>query len=198
MFFDSFVFSESALPVELVHFSAASNDQDVLLQWQTASEQNNAGFEVQRLADGAFERIGYVDGAGTTTEAQAYSYTVSGMEPGRHVFRLKQVDHDGAISYSAEVEVEVGMTEAYRFGAAYPNPFNPQTRFTLAIQQSQHVEVAVMDLLGRRVALLHQGALDGGQAHTFTFEASALPSGVYLIRAMGEHFSTAQTVSLLK
>lgn len=188
------------LPVELVRFDAAVDGTDAVLTWETASETNNAGFEVEHAAgaDAAFVRSGYVDGAGTTTAARAYAFRLAGLAPGVHRFRLKQVDFDGTFSYSPEVEVTVAVPGAYVLSPAYPNPFNPQTQFTLTVAQGQHVRVEVFDALGRQVALLHDGPMAEGAAQTFTFEAGALPSGVYLYRAVGETFVATRRAMLLK
>ncbi len=99
---------------------------------------------------------------------------------------------------SAEITAADEAPDAYRLTAPHPNPFNPQTQFTLSVTETQHVTVEVYNLLGRRVAVLHNGRLAATQTHTFTFEASNAPSGIYLIRITGEQFSATQRVTLLK
>lgn len=90
------------------------------------------------------------------------------------------------------------LPEGLSLSPAFPNPFNPQTTFSLAVPTDQHVRVEVFDLLGRRVALLHDGPLAAGTPHRFAFEASRLPSGTYLLRAEGEAFARQQQITLLK
>ena len=197
------VFTEAnctLLPVELVAFNATIDDGAALLRWRTATEQNNAGFEVQHAAPGAdaFRDLGFVEGHGTTTEVQDYAFRIESLAPGTHRFRLKQVDFDGAVHFGPVLEVAVELPEQAHLSAAYPNPFNPQTQFTLEVKEAQQVRLAVFDALGRRVALLHDGMLEAGTAHPFRFEAAALPSGMYLIRAQGEVFSQTRRVTLLK
>lgn len=187
------------LPVELVAFDARADGDRARLAWTTASETNNAGFQVEtRRGAAPWEPLGFVTGRGTTTEAQAYSYEVAGLTPGRYLFRLRQVDFDGAFAYSPEVEVTVSVPGDYFLGAAYPNPFNPQTTFEVAVAHGQAVTVAVYDLLGRRVTQLFDGRLEAGAAQRFTFEARDLPNGLYLIRVQGETFQAARTVTLVK
>src|SRR5690606_3838446 len=186
------------IPVELVSFDAVVNGSDVTLAWATASETNNAGFEVQMKSGDAWSPLGFVAGHGTTTEAQTYAYTAAGLDPGTYRFRLKQIDYDGVFEYSPEVEATVGVPGAYTLRAAYPNPSNPTTSFTFAVAQSQHVAVEVYNALGQRVATLYEGALEGGVSHPFTFEAGSLPSGLYIVRATGETFAASQKVTLLK
>lgn len=87
---------------------------------------------------------------------------------------------------------------AYVLSPNYPNPFNPQTTFTLAVVRAQHVRVEVFDLLGRRVVLLHDGPLAAQAPHRFVFDAADLPSGMYLLRVSGETFQAARSVTLLR
>ncbi|MEM8483947.1 MAG: T9SS type A sorting domain-containing protein [Bacteroidota bacterium] len=81
---------------------------------------------------------------------------------------------------------------------AYPNPFNPQTTVSLSLPSTQHVRVAVYDMLGRQVALIHNGMLDANQSHSFTFDAAKLRSGAYLVRVQGESFVQSRRISLVK
>ncbi len=187
------------IPVELTRFTGVADGNAAILSWETSSETNNAGFEVQVRTPGAeFEMAGFVNGHGTTTEAHSYRHTVNELDPGTYAFRLKQIDYDGAFEYVGEVELEIGLPNSHVLSAAYPNPFNPTTQFTLAVAENQDVTLAVYDALGRQVALLHQGALDAGLTHTFTVDASSLASGAYVIRAIGERFEATRSITLLK
>lgn len=187
-----------ALPVELVSFTALQDHGTVLLSWETASETNNAGFEVQMQVDGRYQPLGFVDGYGTTTEAQSYQYRLEGLTPGTHRFRLKQIDFDGTFEFSPEVEVTVALIGDYTLSEAFPNPFNPVTQFTLTVSRTQHVVVSAYNLLGQQVATLFEGTLDANAPQTIRFEAADLPSGLYLYRAQGETFSATRQVTLLK
>jgi len=193
---------DDTLPVELTTFDAKMVGETAVLTWVTASETNNAGFAVE-YRDGADEtfdwtQVAYVEGRGTTTEAQSYSHRMDGLEPGRHLFRLKQVDFDGAFEYTPEVELYNDLPDGFLLSDAYPNPFNPQTRFNLQLQVAQQVKVAVYNLLGRQVMLLHDGTLAARTPHAFTFDAANLPSGLYLYRVSGETFNATRTAMLLK
>lgn len=191
---------DSALPVELTSFQAQATGNEVFLTWQTASEDQNAGFEVQhQQADGApFQTVGFVEGAGTTRVAQRYTYQVADLLPGTHRFRLKQVDLDGGFSFSEVVEAMAEVPGTHMLGAAYPNPFNPQTRFTLAVGRDQHVDIEVYNLLGKRLSVLHTGTLTADKVHTFTLDGVGLPSGVYLYQVTGEQFRETRRVMLVK
>jgi subtilisin-like proprotein convertase family protein len=200
--FESLVVSLActALPVELVSFEATVDADVAVLSWMTASEENNAGFQIEmRGSDDTFEPIGFVQGAGTTTEQQEYVYRVENLEFGRHVFRLKQIDFDGTSDYSDEVEVNRELVDGFALRPFYPNPFNPQGTYSVMVAQDQIVDIQVYDILGRSVATLHKGELVGQQWHQIPFQAGDdLPSGTYVIYAAGEFFATTQKVMLAK
>ncbi len=188
------------VPVELTSFTAHLDGTTARLRWETASETNNAGFEVQVRKDGqnTYAPVGYVEGHGTTTEAQSYGYTVDGLEPGRHFFRLKQVDFDGQTAYHGDVEVVVDVPGTYVLEAAYPNPFNPMASFRFAVSNPQHVRATLVDMLGREVRALYDGTPAADEFQTVYIDGAGLPSGAYLIRVTGETFAETQTVTLLK
>ncbi|MGI9174966.1 MAG: T9SS type A sorting domain-containing protein, partial [Rhodothermales bacterium] len=191
---------ETSLPVELVQFDAVADKGDVHLSWQTTSETSNAGFEVQHRRGEAtsFVQAGFVQGAGTTTEAQRYRYRLEDLPPGRHAFRLKQVDFDGSVQYSNEVAVEISLPTRYHLSGAYPNPFNPQTQFELVVREAQRVRAEVYNILGQRVAVLHDGEVQGSVLTRLTFEADGLASGSYMLRVQGEAFAATRRMTLVK
>ncbi len=176
----------------------------VELHWQTASETNNAGFEIQsrnskfEIRNFDWDVLAFVEGHGTTELPQAYHYRIENLEPGRHVFRLKQIDFDGTFEYHPEVEVTVEMVERFVVEPVYPNPFNPLAQFRFAVQRPQQVRVDLYDVLGRQVRTLYQGTPQTGQMQTVSIDGSDLPSGTYLVRIGGESFVQSQMVTLLK
>ncbi|HYE96934.1 MAG TPA: T9SS type A sorting domain-containing protein, partial [Rubricoccaceae bacterium] len=161
-------------------------------------ETNNAGFEVQMLRGDAWTVLAFVEGHGTTTEANTYAYTAQGLLPGRHAFRLRQVDYDGQSALYGPVEADVETPGTHLLTGAYPNPFNPQTRFELSVAREQRVTIALFDVLGREVVRLHDGVLAADRAHTFAIDGRGLPSGLYVYRATGETFTEAGRVTLVK
>ena len=191
------------LPVELTAFTAQADGRAVNLNWETASETNNAGFEIQHLSkedevSPEWEVLGFVEGHGTTLQEQHYGYRVGHLTPGSHRFRLKQIDYDGTFEYSPEVEVAIEMMEQFVIEPAYPNPFNPDATFRFAVRASQHVEVVLYDVLGRPVRSLYAGTATAGQMETVDIDGSGLPSGLYLVRVQGKAFIETQTVTLAK
>ncbi len=188
------------VPVELVSFEARRHADAVWLSWRTASETNNAGFDIEWMQrpENGWTRVAFVAGHGTTTEPQRYQYHVEALAPGRHRFRLKQIDFDGTFAYSPEVEAQVEVAETYLLMPAHPNPFNPETRFTLAVRKAQHVQVVVYDALGREVERLFEGRLEANTSYPFVLDGSRWPSGLYVSEVIGEHFRTNRIVLLVK
>ncbi len=180
-FDDIRVQATSVLPVELTSFTGQTSGTEARLIWQTAGETNNSGFEVEHQtdADGPFERVGFVRGAGTTLEAQSYRFTVSSLAPGIHAFRLRQIDLDGAYEYSSLVELSVAPT-GFSLDVR-PNPAQSAATAWLDLDQAGHASVRVHDSLGRVLAVLHDGTLPSGR-HALPL-AAELPTGVYFVRA---------------
>jgi len=169
-------------PVELMLFTGAVLDGEVTLNWRTASETSNAGFEVQKSTDGkTFARIAFIPGNGSTTQEHRYSYT-DGLAA-KSWYRLKQVDYDGTSEYS-QVLVFDAPAAGYALYQNYPNPAAPSTAIDYAVPVETNVTLRVYDMLGREVRTLvnrlvragaHQAVWDGAS------EAGApLPAGVYM------------------
>jgi hypothetical protein len=187
------------LPVELTAFQAVVDGGDVVLSWETASEINNAGFEVQWKRIGTdYAAVDFVDGAGTTDEPRIYRYRMTGLEPGEHFFRLSQIDFDGTTSLSNDLGVSVDLDASYHLSAVYPNPFNPQADFTLMVRETQPVRIALFDMLGRQVALVFDGVLQADRRSGFVVSGGGLSSGAYLLRVEGSTFEESRQLTLLK
>lgn len=182
--------AELPLPVELTSFKVSAVGKNALLSWRTASEQNNAGFEIQKHVSNGWTTLGFIEGHGTTNVPQQYQFTDVNVPAGNQTYRLKQLDRDGKFTYSKEVEVVVGLSAAdFALSQNYPNPFNPSTTFTFAVPHSQHVQVKVFDLLGQEVATLVEGLVEPNVLQTVSFNGTRLSSGVYFysLRAADRH-----------
>ncbi len=190
------------LPVELVALEATVVNRDIVLTWATASETENAGFEVQHqgpeVADGTWWRVAFVEGHGTTSDVQNYSYRLTGLRPGTHRFRLKQIDFDGTVEFSQAVEAIVELEGAYDLVAPYPNPFRQHATLALTVAEEQRVDIVAYNQLGQRVATLHSGPLRPNASYTFRLDGDRLTSGTYFIRVQGERFSTTRRATLVR
>ena len=133
--------ADDPVPVELTSFTSSVSGNNVILQWTTATELNNLGFEVQRKSlDSDYEVLGFISGAGTTTEPRTYFFTDSKIHNGQYVYRLKQMDFDGAFVYTDEILVEVDAPAEYALEQNYPNPFNPSTNINFSIAEASVCE----------------------------------------------------------
>ncbi len=187
------------LPVELTSFTAIyTGPGEIQLAWDTTSETDNFGFEVQHHTGDRFINVGFVPGAGTTLEAQSYAYDVAGIQPGTHLFRLKQLDLDGTFSYAGPVEVEVEVPGIFALEGVYPNPFTTTASFKVWVARSQHVEVSLYDAVGRAVQTLFEGTIDAQQPVNVIIDGRDLPSGLYIYRVAGEIFNESRQVILNK
>lgn len=187
------------LPVELTSFIATLNRTKVNINWQTATELNNQGFEIQRKFDNSdWFTIGFRTGKGTTTEPTSYFYEddISELNSDKLYYRLKQIDFNGTFSYSAEVEV---ITQPLDFALYqnYPNPFNPTTTIKYEIPQSSNVKIEVFDILGRVVKVLFNEQKDAGR-YEIKFDASSLASGIYYYRIKANDFIQTKKMMLIK
>jgi hypothetical protein len=201
MYMDNYYFGDAMppiIPVELTSFTAVSNNGVVQLNWQTATEVNNHMFEIERKAEASeFTTIGYVEGSGTTTEPRSYSYTDNEVNTGTYTYRLKQIDFDGTFTYSNEVEVDVTAPLTFNLGQNYPNPFNPSTKINYSIPEDGNIKLAVYNIVGEEVAVLVNGFTQAG-SFDVTFNASNLPSGVYIYKLQSANSVQTKKMLLLK
>ena len=188
---------EYIVPVELTSISASSLNDEVELNWTTATETNNQGFEIERITNGTFEKIGYVAGFGTSTEPRTYSFTDTRLEEGSYTYRLKQIDYDGSFTYSQEVNVEVEIPLEYTLEQNYPNPFNPSTIIKYSIPEDGFVKLSVFNLLGEEIAQLVSNQQKAGR-YQVVFDASGFVSGVYIYRLETNSFSSIKKMLLVK
>ncbi|MBK9099546.1 MAG: T9SS type A sorting domain-containing protein [bacterium] len=195
--------TNSGVPVELTSFTASANGKEVILNWSTATETNNQGFEILRFAqnDNEWETIGYVSGFGTTTEPKSYSHTDSKVSAGRYTYRLKQIDFDGSYEYSPEAEVVVSALLVFSLDQNYPNPFNPNTVISYQLPVSSDVTIKVFDILGNEVATLINDYKTAGKYEVEFNQASINPnlvSGIYVYQLKAGEYSSVKKMILLK
>jgi hypothetical protein len=190
--------ADDPVPVELTSFAASVNGRDVILQWTTATELNNSGFQVERrTSDTDYEAIGFVAGSGTTAEQRNYLFSDVRIPDGNYFYRLKQIDFNGQFNFSYEVEVEVNSPAVYALEQNYPNPFNPSTTINYSIAEAGIVKLAVYNLLGQEVALIVNEFKEAG-GHTITFDASQLTSGAYFYTIETPQFKQTRKMLLAK
>ncbi|MBN8706313.1 MAG: T9SS type A sorting domain-containing protein [Bacteroidetes bacterium] len=174
----------ATVPVEMTSFTGSLSGNQVTLNWSTATETNNYGWEVEfqklegRSEKSEWETIGFVAGKGTTTEPQNYSFlSPVTRNPSPQIYRLKQIDLDGTTAYS---KVLTFSSEPVSFGLFqnYPNPFNPSTTISYSLPEKGFVKLILFDVLGREIETLVNQEKEAG-LETVTLDASLLSAGTY-------------------
>ncbi len=202
--FSSWTVSDGAnpLPVELSSFSSSVNSLGVNLQWKTATEINNYGFEIQRAVvndsvASQFSKIGFIKGSGTSNSTKSYSFMDNSALYGKFQYRLKQIDNNGSFKYSQVIDVDLSNKPLTFTMQNFPNPFNPTTIINYSIPQASFVTLTIYNILGEKVAtLVNQKQVKG--IYNVNFNAGRLASGMYIYVLSTEKNSISKKMMLLK
>lgn len=190
----------SIIPVELTSFAASNDRNNVTLNWATATEVNNSGFQIERKLNGTNEwtNLSFVSGKGTSTERNNYFYIDKGLTVGKYSYRLKQVDLDGTFEYSPVIEVDVNAPNEYTLYQNYPNPFNPSTTIEYSLPEKADVTISIYTAIGELVTTLVDGTVESGYQKV-SFNASNLTSGTYIyqIKAVGAERTFVDTKKMI-
>jgi hypothetical protein len=186
------------VPVELTSFSAAPSNGGIRLSWNTATELNNLGFNIDRSTDKSqWSTIGFVSGHQTTSSANNYSFVDKAVSlAGKYYYRLKQVDNNGIFKYSHIVETELPPV-SFALNQNYPNPFNPSTVISYSLPQASNVKLTVYNALGQPVSILENGFKSAG-TYKISFNASQLSTGAYFYKIEAGQFSQIRKMLLVK
>ncbi len=210
----------TALPVEFARFEVQSTKTGALLSWTTASETNNAGFKVQRhIADHAnasaaptsadradasgvaWQTVGRVDGAGTTTQPQTYRFRDTALPYAADsiAYRLKQVDSDGSVSFSKQVTMRRGAVQQLRLLGTFPNPARTRATVRFAVPKGADdaaVRLVLYDVLGRQVRTVRTKATAG--RHELQLRVGGLASGLYFLRLQAGGRTQTQKITVVQ
>lgn len=204
-------YADPSVPVELASFTATVSGSNVTLNWMTASETNNMGFEIERMQNSkiarlqdqpngqtGWEKIGFVEGKGTVSEITAYSFSDKGLTAGFYNYRIKQIDFDGIFKYyNLSESIEIGTPDNFNLAQNYPNPFNPSTVISYQLPVNRMVSLKVYNVIGQQVAELVNEVKQAG-VHTVEFDASNLPSGVYIYKLTTGDYISSKKMLLVK
>ena len=161
------VVARQTTPVELTALSAQSVDQGVQLTWQTLSESNNYGFEIhRRQVEGEFATIGFINGAGTTTQPQNYAFLDETVSYGDYEYRLKQIDFNGQFELSTLLKITLAGPTDFALLQNYPNPFNPETTIAYSLKSgvdAYTLQLVVYNMLGQEIVTLANRAQSPGK-----------------------------------
>ncbi|MFH0736605.1 MAG: T9SS type A sorting domain-containing protein [bacterium] len=198
-------YSSEPLPVELSLFIADIAGKNVVLNWQTATEINNYGFEIEKAiiseqsSEKSFNKIGFITGKGNSNITNNYSFTDNNISLGKTLYRLKQLDNDGQFKYSPEVQVIVNRPVSYFLGQNYPNPFNPSTEIKYQIGKDGFISLKIYNVLGKEIAVLvNENKTAGDYIVKFNAQIYNLTSGIYLYELRVNDFVQTKKMILLK
>ncbi len=200
---EDYVITDLQLDVNLLSFTAVQDGETVMLNWSTASEQDNDHFVIERGSGGQWQSVASIAGNGTSIETNHYSWRDRQVRVGSsYQYRLIAVDAYGNRLQVGEGSVVMGLAAPatiteYRLYTNYPNPFNPSTILTFDLVEAGHVKLSVYDVLGRQVELLVDESMPAGR-HSVVFDAAGLPSGLYLYRIEAGAFSDMRKMVLMK
>jgi len=194
--------SETApLPVELTGFQATHEKNRVSLRWSTASEEENAGFAVQRRSSTTedFHQIGFVAGNNTTTKPHTYRFVDQQLpyEARKLRYRLKQIDRNGEFEYSDEIEVALAAPKQFSLLGNFPNPFSTQTTLRYELAHTADIRLVLFNALGRRVATIVDGTQQAGR-HEVQFNARDLTSGTYFVHLVTDSFTQTRSLTIVR
>jgi hypothetical protein len=186
------------LPVEISSFTADLNDRIVTLNWSTASEINNYGFEIEKQFDqNDWYTVGFIKGNGTTANTNNYSFSDDYSEAGysgKIFYRLKQIDYDGTFSYSKIVDIDL-PAENFQLYQNYPNPFNPKTKIKFSLPEKTKISLVVTNILGEEIIIIFKEAEKEKGNYEIDFDGSNLSSGVYFYTiSAGDFISTKKMI----
>jgi 5'-nucleotidase len=188
------IISDATVPVELTGFSSIIDGNNVSLNWSTATETNNKGFEIYR--DRAL--IAFVEGSGTSTEKRNYSYVDKNVAEGSYIYKLVQVDFDGTITESGAVNVTISsLPTEYSLEQNYPNPFNPSTTIKFSLPEEGNVKLKLYNALGEEVKLLLDAFKEAGR-YEMKFDLSGLSSGFYIYKLEAGNYTGIKKMVMIK
>ena len=140
----------SPLPVVLTTFTASNLGDNINLKWETATEVNNYGFEVQRAIQNSklniqnWNDIGFVKGSGNSNSPKNYSFIDDNPPAGTVEYRLKQIDNDGSFKYSSIVEASFMKPDNFALAQNYPNPFNLRQLYNMLFLRLNMLQLRYM------------------------------------------------------
>jgi len=191
-------YQNSIIPVELISFTAGVIDNSVQLSWETATEVNNFGFEIERKNDNSeWDYIGFAPGHGTSTSLKSYSFADSSPKSGnKFKYRLKQIDLDGRNKFSNEIEIEI-VPSKFALDQNFPNPFNPKTTIRYQIPEDSKVVIKIYNIIGAEVSELLSEYKQAG-IYEIDFTSGDLSSGTYIYRIITNNYTISKKMILLK
>ncbi|MEM7369897.1 MAG: T9SS type A sorting domain-containing protein [Bacteroidota bacterium] len=188
---------DDVLPVEWLDFTAyQTGESSVTLDWSTLTESNNASFDIEKSLDGIlFERIGSIQGQGTTSNISTYSHIDEKVYEPTNFYRIKQIDFNGDFSYSNIQEVRMGAGFSYHV-ELYPNPAIEEISISATADGIKTFEMELVDMTGR--ILQSQNQLELGGSQVAKVNISTYTPGIYMIRLREQNDESFYTQTFIK
>jgi carboxypeptidase T len=200
------IYYYGTLPVELSSFTARAENNVVLLNWKTATELNNFGFEIQRSKElnslmSGWQTIGFIKGQGTSVKVSEYSFTDKNPWQGKQYYRIKQEDENGTFTIYGPVETNNLANIVFSLEQNYPNPFNPNTVIKYSIPSPGVVTIKLYNILGSEIATLVNEYKEAG-IYSINFSSNELKnkisSGVYFYTISSGHLTQTRKMVVMK
>lgn len=196
--------AEAATPICLKDFNATVEHGSILLTWVTASETENAAFNLYRNN----ELIATLDGQGTSTEEHVYGYSDNEIVAGIYNYVLADVNYAGEenLNFDKALSVTINETnllpQSYTLGNAYPNPFNPSTTLSYSLKTAADVDLYIFDLTGKIIKSWTYAQQSAGW-YSVKWNATNnnglnLSSGIYFYSIKANDFVQTKKMLLMK
>lgn len=179
----NFSFTDQTLPISLVRVNGRTVNNKHIISWETATETNNSGFDVQRSEDGVnFTSIGFIPSKasnGNSNLTIQYSFTDTKTFDGKSYYRLKQTDKDGRITLSSILVLSLSKSTLLTVASIYPNPAKNVLNLSIVSPSAQKITVKMSDAFGR---ILNQRTLGvSAGSNVYNLNVQSLPSGNYYV-----------------
>lgn len=197
---DSTRSADFTLPVELLYFQLTQVEDRIDMEWQTASEIDNAYWIVERAEAGtdsaaiekenaslSFASVATLKGQGTKPSTTTYRLSDKGLEVGKiYAYRLADISLNGQINYHETQYVTFNPPKVFALYQNYPNPFNPTTTIKYQLAKESKVSIRIYNILGQEVNRIVSGELPAG-FHQIVWNGrnkqnNLVSSGVYIYR----------------
>jgi hypothetical protein len=196
--------TNSPLPVNLTSFTVnAQKFGNVLLEWYTATEQNNFGFDIERAvitndkSDLQWSKISFVSGGGNSNAPRKYNFIDKSPSGGvKFAYRLKQIDNSGNFKYYDQQEITLSLTD-FGLYQNYPNPFNPATVIKYQLPVDGNVKISLFNSIGEEIKTLVNENKQAG-IYEYQFNAVGFASGIYFYRIDSGNFTDTKKLVILK
>lgn len=191
------------VPVELISFNTSISAGKVALHWETATEKNNSGFEIEWSSNKeTFSKIGFVPGCGTSSLKHSYSFSDVYPLTAKSYYRLKQIDYDGSYNYSNIVEAGIIAPASFSMSQNYPNPFNPSTTIKYQLPSKERVIITIFNSIGEKIKTIADGIKEAGY-YTIQWNGrdelnNGVAAGIYFYRIQAGGFVDAKKMIFLK